>query len=361
MFKRRAYWYLHVPTKDGGHVQKSTGTSDKRLAGRMLAMIAELRDRRDWPALTLLATNACSVGALYDAYAHHTLAAFVGREASPKWATLVDGWLRSLDVVPTTRTMYEMQVRALLPEGGRVADITTGALRDALASVDVLPTTRRNYLAAVQSFCNYLVSHDLLAASPAADTIRLPRPKKGKPRTMWATRTDDERLCLAAPSPLREYFALVHSTGAERMAALAMTRADIDLDRWEVHIPGTKAATRDRYGIPVDAWARPLLGPYVRSVLRGPLFPSLSRDAVNRGHIAARTAAGLAGYQLRDARHSVAIRWLVADGVPMWEVAERLGHADMSMAVKVYTKTVLREAAKRLRVDNSVTQREVSK
>jgi hypothetical protein len=35
----------------------------------------------------------------------------------------------------------------------------------------------------------------------------------------------------------------------------------------------------------------------------------------------------------------------------MWEVAERLGHADMSMAVKVYTKTVLRDAAKRLGVD----------
>ena len=72
-------------------------------------------------------------------------------------------------------------------------------------------------------------------------------------------------------------------------------------------------------------------------------------------------AAVLPGYQLRDAQHSVAIRWLVADGVPMWEVAERLGHADMSMAVNVYTKTVLREAAKRLSVDITVTQREGSK
>jgi hypothetical protein len=40
----------------------------------------------------------------------------------------------------------------------------------------------------------------------------------------------------------------------------------------------------------------------------------------------------------------------------MWEVAERLGHADMSMAVKVYTKTVLREAAKRLGVATALKE-----
>ncbi len=361
MFQRRKKWYLHVPTASGGHVQKTTGTTDKKLANRMRAMVAELRDKRDWPALSLVSNNLVSLGALYDAYAHHALAAFVGREASPKWETLVDGWLRSLDVVPSTRTMYAMQVRAVLPEGARVMEITTGVLRDGLAALAVSSATRRNYLAALQSFCGYLVAHDLLATSPAADTIRLPRPKKGKPRTMWMTGAEDARLCWAAPSPFREYFALVHGTGAERSAALMMTRADIDLDRWECHIPGTKTATRDRSGIPIDVWARPILGPYVRAVLSGPLFPTLSRDAVNRAHVDARTAAGLPDYQLRDARHSVAIRWLVADNVPMWDVAERLGHADMAMATKVYTKTVLREAAKRLSVDLTVERQGVSK
>jgi len=182
----------------------------------------------------------------------------------------------------------------------------------------------------------------------------VPRPKKGKPRAMWMTSADDLRLCLAAPSPLREFFALVHATGAERNAALRMVRDDVDLTRWEVHIPGSKTRTRDRRGVPVDAWARPLLADYVRAVLRGPLFPSLSRWFVNRGHAAARAAAGLDGYQLRDARHSVAIRWHVLDGVPMYDVAERLGHADQTMAITVYTKTVLRDAAKRLGVASHV-------
>jgi integrase len=351
VFKRRDVFYVHVPTPDGRHVQKSTGTTNKTLAGRMHRMVRDLRDTREWAALGLVTSGAVSLGTLYDAHAAHRLAAFVREQSSPAWADLIDAWLRTVDIKPATRTMYEMQVRAVLPDGARVAGITTGAIRDGLAALDVAPTTRRNYLAAVQSFCGYLVAHELLADDPTADQRKLPRPKKGKPRTVWMTRAEDERLCLAAKSPYREYFALVHGTGAERNAALAMTRADVDLERGEVRIPGTKTATRDRRGIPVDPWAWAILAPYVRTVLRGPLFPTLSKWLVNRAHVEARTAAGLGGYQLRDARHSVAVRWLVQDNVPMWEVAERLGHADMSMAVKVYTKTVLRDAAKRLGVD----------
>jgi integrase len=357
MFRRGAVYYLHVPTPDGRHVQKSTGTTQKTLAGRMHRMVRDLRDGRDWTALGLVTSGAVSLGTLYDAFAAHRLPAFVREQSSPAWADLVDAWLRTLDVRPSTRVMYEMQVRAVLPDGARVTGITTGAIRDGLAALEVKPATARNYLAAVQSFVGYLVAHDLLPSDPTADARKLPRPKKGKPRTTWMTRAEDARLCLAAPSPLRQYFALVHGTGAERNAALAMTRADVDMERAEVRIPGTKTDTRDRRGIPVDAWAWAILKPYVRGVLSGPLFPTLSKWTVNQAHVEARTAAGLDGYQLRDARHSVAVRWLVQDGVPMWEVAERLGHADMSMAVKVYTKTVLRDAAKRLGVDDTTQQK----
>lgn len=361
MFLRRDRWYLHVPRQSGGFVQRTTGTSNKRVAKRMHMMVRELYDARRWDALGLLASGRCSMGALYDAWTAHAVDAFVGREASPKWATMVDGWLRSLTIGDATRVAYRRQVTAILPADARVTDITSGVLRDAFATLDVTSGTRATYFAAVSSFLHYLVGHDLLAVHPMAEKSKVPRPKKDKPRTMWMTGPEDLRLCLAAPSPLREFFALVHSTGAERNAALAMTRADVDLERWEVHIPGTKTGTRDRYGIPVDVWARPLLAPYVRAVLHGPLFPTLSRWFVNRGHKAAREAAGLPGYQLRDARHSVAIRWHVLDGVPMYDVAERLGHSNQTMAITVYTRTVLREAAKRLNVDYRVTPKEGSK
>jgi integrase len=256
------------------------------------------------------------------------------------------------------RARLEALIPALDPARFELSPVVEAADWDALAALPVSPTTKRNYLGAVQSFCGYLVAHDLLPVDPTGDARKLPRPKKGKPRTVWMTRAEDERLCLAAPSPFREYFALIHGTGAERNAALVMTRADIDLTNGVCHIPGTKTATRDRTGIPIDAWALAILTPYVKRILNGPLFPTLGKAAVNRYHVAARTAASLPGYQMRDARHSVAIRWLVQDNVPMWDVAERLGHANMGMAIKVYTKTVLREAARRLGVAHSVTSKE---
>lgn len=358
MFQRNGVYYLHVPTPDGRHLQKSTGTTHRTVAGRVQRMVADLKDARNWTALGLVTGGSVTLGRLYDAYAAGTLDAFVREQSSPAWAALLDAWLAAVDLKPATRTMYRMQVEAVLPDGGTVASITTGAIRDGLAALAVSPATRRNYLAAVQSFCGYLSAHELLPENPTADAHKLPRPKKGKPRTLWMTAAEDERLCLAAPSPYREYFALVHGTGAERNAALAMTRADVDLHHGVVHIPGTKATNRDRYGIPVDAWALKIFAPYAKTILRGPLFPTLSKWLVNRAHVEARTAAKLDGYQLRDARHSVAIRWLVLENVPMWEVAERLGHADMSMAIKVYTKTVLREAARRLGVEKTVTVKE---
>lgn len=358
MFRRNGVFYVHIPTPDGRFVQRTTGTSDKTLAGRMYRMVKELHDKREWAALGLVSTKTLPLGRIYDAFAAKRLPAFVREQASPRWDTLLDPWLATLDIMPASRVMYKMQVTALLPEGDTVANITTGGIRDALAALPVSAATKRNYLVAVQSFCGYLVSRDILPTDPTEDARKLPRPKKGKPRTMWMTRAEDERLCLAAPSPYREYFALVHGTGAERNAALAMTRADVDLQHGVCRIPGTKTTTRDRTGIPIDAWALAMLAPYVKAVLAGPLFPTLSRSKVNRMHVTARTAAGLPGYELRDARHSVAIRWLVQDGVPMWDVAERLGHANMGMALKVYTKTVLREAARRLGVTHSVTAKE---
>lgn len=359
MFKRGEMFTLYVPQPNGARpVQRSTNTKSRTVAGRMERMVRDLRDARRWDVLGMLTDGRLTVADAYDAYVMRQLDALVGREASPRVGAMVEGWLASLDIRAGTREAYRRQVLALFAEDVRVATITPGEVRDALSALSVTGGTRRTYFAALSSFCHYLVAHDLLPVHPMAEKGRVPRPKRNAPRTTWYPAADDARLCAAAPAPFREFFALVHGTGAERNAALAMTRADVDLERWEVRIPGTKTATRDRRGIPVDAWARPIVGPYVRAVLAGPLFPDLSPSQVNVAHRVAGDAVGLAGYQLRDARHSVAIRWLVADHVPMWDVAERLGHANMTETVRTYTKTVLRDAARRLGVDVRTTIKE---
>ena len=59
--------------------------------------------------------------------------------------------------------------------------------------------------------------------------------------------------------------------------------------------------------------------------------------------MAARTVAKLAGYQLRDARHSYAIRALLR-GEPLWKVSKWLGHSNMAITAKVYAQFDLDDA-----------------
>lgn len=52
-------------------------------------------------------------------------------------------------------------------------------------------------------------------------------------------------------------------------------------------------------------------------------------------HRAACVVAGIEDYQLRDSRHTYAVRAIRA-GAPFEVVARQLGHADTTMVVRVY-------------------------
>jgi integrase len=56
-----------------------------------------------------------------------------------------------------------------------------------------------------------------------------------------------------------------------------------------------------------------------------PCVPGLSRSQAHKAYVRARTAAGVAGYTLRDARHSVAIRMRRA-GESFEAIARQLGN-----------------------------------
>jgi hypothetical protein len=65
------------------------------------------------------------------------------------------------------------------------------------------------------------------------------------------------------------------------------------------------------------------------------LFPKMKRNAAWYQHDAVTTRLGFTGYQLRDSRHSYAVRAVKA-GTPSEIVAKQLGHKDASMVHKVY-------------------------
>jgi integrase len=216
---------------------------------------------------------------------------------------------------------------------------------DRLADLPCTPSTVRQYAHAFSKFGQYLKAHRLIAENPVKG---VPLPKGTTKRTMWKAEADDLKLVNAAPEPLRSYFALVHATGAERDAALVMVRSDLDLTAATCHIPGTKNRNRDRKGVPVEAWALPILTQHVRGMMAdAPLFPTLTRRQVNVEHVAARTAAKLPGYQLRDARHSYAVRAILR-GEQIWKVSKWLGHANIGITASVYAHFELEDAMNEL-------------
>lgn len=343
-FRRGQFWSLYVPRRSGGVVQRATGTTDKKLADKMARMIDTLTDQRRWDVVEAIDVKQITVGEAYDAYVMNALDALLARvaaAAAPEALDYVPRWIATLKKAPRTIDAYDQKVRAMLGDGRRVSEITAGWVADVLGAMPHTPATVRQYAHAFGLFCRYLKGHRLLAENPVRD---VDLPKGTNRRVRWEPEAADRRLVNCAPEPVRTYFALVHSTGAERDAALVMVRRDLDFTAGTAHIPGTKNKNRDRKGVPIEAWALPLLSAHCKGLLPdAPLFPTLNSRTVNTHHMAARTAAKLPGYQLRDARHSYAVRAILR-GEPIWKVSKWLGHANIGITASVYAQFDLEAA-----------------
>ena len=343
-FKRGKFWSLYVPRRSGGVVQRATGTTDATLAKRMGRMIDTLQDQRRWDVLEAIDKKRTSVADVWDAYQMNRLDQLLKDLAAadvPDALEYVDRWVSSLRKAPRTVYSYEQKVRTLLGAGRKVTELTAGWVTDQLATLPHTPATVRQYAHALSLFCRYLKGHRLLSDNPVRD---VDLPKGTNKRVRWESEANDRRLVDSAPEPFRAYFALVHSTGAERDAALVMVRGDLDLTALTAHIPGTKNRNRDRKGVPIEAWALRILSQHCTGLLPdAPLFPTLTRRMVNTAHVDARTAAKLPGYQLRDARHSYAVRAILR-GEPIWKVSKWLGHSNIGITASVYAQFDLEAA-----------------
>lgn len=343
-FKRGAYWSLYVPRPSGGVVQRATGTTNKALADRMGRMIDTLADQRRWDVLTAIDARRVTVAEVWDAYCVNGLDALMARAGAEALGPRIDDWVATLPNAKGTIVSYEHKVRTIVPVDMLASELTAGWINDTIAALPHTSGTRQQYLHALSLFVDYCVGHGLLPANPIHQRGLVRRPKTNKPRKVWHFEADDLRLVNAAPEPFRSYFALIHGSGAERTAALAMRRRDVDTTAWTLHIPGTKNEHRDRRGVPLDEWARPIVAAHCKGLLPDALlFPTLTSSQVNHVHAEARAAAQLHGYQLRDARHSFAIRHLIR-GVPLWKVSKWLGHANQMITAKVYTQVDLEAA-----------------
>ncbi len=331
-------WFVSIPTRGGIWTKRTTGTRDKAVAKAMGRMIDDLgpSGKRCWEFLSPIAERALSVPELFDAYTTGTLDGLRQRLSDVDLESYVEDWLRVVAAhkAPDTRDHYRLYVRSLLPEGKRFprSALTHERILGWLSSRRVGRSTKRKYHAALSGFCEYLKSVGVLERNPMRE-VKAPPP--AKPRMRYLEHEEVLRLVEALPRPYNVISALLHGTGMEVSVAIGLKRRHFDTVRREIWAKGTKTHARERIAKVAD-WAWPTVERHISLFTpNAPVFPGINRWTASDKHREACKALDIEDYQLKDARHTYAVR-AVRAGASFEVVARQLGHADTTMAVRVY-------------------------
>lgn len=330
---RRGFLYVRAT---GRRYLRACGTSDRHLVRAMKRMLADLRERRQWDLLEAVIGEQRTLGELYDAYARGPAALEALREQlrAVDLAPYVATWLadyRSNGGSPRNAPIYEMQVRSLVVAPFPSTELTPARVKAWLRDLDMTSGAKRNRLMALRSFVRYLVAEGVLATNPIRE---VETPKKNPPSLRWESEAVDRAVVAAAPDArMAALFAFIHATGADVSPVVERTlRKDIDLTRGVARIRGTKSAKRDVHEAVIEPWALETLGAYLKGMMpHVHPWAGLSRYQAAAAHKAAAITAGVPGYTLRQARHSVAVRARQAGRSFEW-IAAQLGNSVYQVA-----------------------------
>ena len=196
-------------------------------------------------------------------------------------------------------------------------------------------TRERKYHAAMSQFCQYLVRLEILKSNPMRNVSA---PPPAKPRTQYLEHPDVIRLIEAQEEPYQSLSAIIHGTGMEVSVAMGLRRRDLSKSEsgtWMILARGKKTAARVRMAY-LDPWAAPYLERLIAMLTpEAELFPGMNRHTPSKKHRAACKLLGIAGYTLRDARHTWAVR-AIRSGASLEVIRRQLGHVNTHMANLVY-------------------------
>jgi integrase len=349
VFRRSGIYYAKVKCSSGQWVAKTCETRDSSLAKSIGRMVDELahRGKQSWDLLDSVVQGRLSLSRLYAAYASNALEALRDQLSDVDLSPIVDEWLTAISgrLSADTVAHYRVHVRSLIPADTYFprSTLTFERLYQWLARIPHASGTRRKYHAAMSGFCQYLRSRSIIRSSPMQD---VKAPPAGPSRLRYLDHVEVLRIVEALEEPYRTIVAFMHASGVEVSAVLRLKRREVDFSRREVRAHGTKTKTRDRVAV-IEDWAIPFLKNHAKDRLPNALlFPGINRWTVSDKHRDACTALDIEDYQLRDARHTFAVRAIRA-GAPFEVVAQQLGHTDTSMVVRVYGR--FRPSAEELR------------
>jgi integrase len=299
-----------------------------------------------------------------------------GTWIDPEWGevTLRDyasSWLTQRTLRPRTVELYQgLLDRYILPGLGRSAlgDLSPREVRSwhvaLLKRGTPGPVTVAKAYRLLRTICETALSDELIARNPC--NLRGASVEHSPERPVLSV-AEVEAVACAIEERYRALVLLAAWCGLRLGEALALTRADVDLEEGSVSIdksaaelksgerivgpPKTKAGIRKVF---VPPHVVPALARHLEHFSGGPapsdlVFTGTQRQQVRRGSLytawkRATEAAGMDGVRIHDLRHTGATL-AAATGASTKELMNRLGHASSDAALRYQHATKDRDAA----------------
>lgn len=239
-------------------------------------------------------------------------------------------------------TVFRVQTLAKAFAGREIASITGQEIRNYAGS------------RLIDEAAKATVNRELAALSAAINYCRrelewdLPNPVSGRKlrepdgRVRWLKKAEVESLCRAAREQrhgdlLEDFIRLAVNTGMRREEMLGLEWQRVDLHNRLIILEAENTKSARRRSIPLNMGAfQALSNRMAYRAERCPASPWVfARETGDRaltlrkGFEAACERAGIANFTIHDLRHTCAA-WLVSAGVPLIEVRDLLGHAEIS-------------------------------
>ncbi len=321
LYKRGGVWWMTAMV-DGRQICKSTGTSNKRLAQKILDLRkAEIIEGR----FCLRASNAPRLEAFARDFA----------DSIPH---------------PSTKKRYKSSIASLVAHFGDVpvSRITIEGIEGFKATrlaAKVRAATVNRDLAVVRRILKFGAKRRFVAANLFREIEMLEEQKERRlPHIL--TFDEEKKLLATAPDHIHALVTLILETGLRsRREALALKWKDVDLENRVIYIRQSKSLAGRRV-VPISshcnkelqAWRSRLGHEFSEYIFASPIRPKTHLIDVRVAWSKALNAAGLDYFWIYDLRHTFASRITEAGASPIF-VAQIMGHSSPNI-LQTYVKAI---------------------
>ena len=306
LYKRRKVWWMAF-TYQGRQIQKSTKTSDRRLAE---AILAKVKVRIiEGQHFDILEEKERTFAEMMERF----LAEHVVKKAS---ARSYKGYIKNL------RSFFGQNILAEISPK-RIVEYKARRYSDGVA-----PATINRELATMKKAFNLAIREwEWCRENPVS---RVSMEKENNKRDRWLTSDEEERLLTASPQGLREIILFALHTGMRMGEILSLTWEGADLVRKTVMVFRSKNG--ERRTIPINQTVLVLLKDRskVRPLKTNLVFYGEEHTAIDPHNLRrefrkALKNAKIENFHFHDLRHSFATR-MIQSGVDIYKVQRLLGH-----------------------------------